>query len=275
MKNKITIYLKRKRLQIIEHIIAKKRLILKSRKLSHKDSDNTRIICYGDSVTNATEIQKGKDFSTLLQDMIQENLVNNKINKKKEYKKVKVVKEGIEGVTTYYGLKYLNKIYSYKPNIVFINFFLNDIDVLDIKNNRIINKTDYRTLKKSMREIVRKIHKNLPNIKIIFWGPTSFTEKSYNKGLHIEKNSYFSKQLLIKQKNYVTKIKKIIKEINRNLSNTQNKSKKKIYFCDIYNYFYENRDKLISSDGIHPNEKGHKVIAKKLFEFIKKLDLIY
>lgn len=46
--------------------------------------------------------------------------------------------------------------------------------------------------------------------------------------------------------------------------------KEEINFLDVYNVFKKNKENLLSKDGVHPNEKGYKLIADNVKPIVEK-----
>lgn len=238
--------------------IAKKRLLIRNHKEKNiennkeqidKKNQEVRILLYGDSVTNADYLDERYSFYRLLENMI------NYDKKNSDGKTAKIIKKGIDGVTSYYGVQLIRQELSrYKPDIIFINFFLNDMDALAVINEKIITKLTKNDEEKVLRNMINKIITTLPKTRIVFWGPTLVT-----KGYLAHYDEKTEEEILNVQKDFVTMLRTIMKRFKE----------EGIDYIDINDSLDET---CIMRDGIHPNKKGHKIIAKQIYDyFIKHL----
>lgn len=239
----------RTKLKFFEYISAKKEIKRLKDNCNFKDEVNinpnelTVLFC-GDSITNATKIN-GR-FSDLI------------IEKLRRIKKVKTITLAKDGVTSYYGVEIIKAALNrFKPNLIIINFFANDMDYLCKLNKRVITKLEAEESLKSTFRIISTIKERLPYTKIIIWGPTP-TNEDYLREKRL------SIHMMNIHDNYEAKLNIII---IKNISKM--KEMTGIYYVSVYNKL--KNKKYMKQDGIHPNEDGHKVISKLIFEKIKEI----
>lgn len=119
-----------------------------------------------------------------------------------------------------------------------------------------INKIKKELFKQNLSKIIKKAKKITSNI--IFIGLTQTNEEK-SCPIPWNDNSYYYNRF---QKEYNEVLKEICKEEN-------------VGFVEVITNF-ENAiaDNLLDSDGLHPNDKGHEIIFKKLLDYLSKNKLI-
>ena len=106
-----------------------------SLKVKNLNSQGRTIVCFGDSITYGAGSSKGKDYPSILSDMIK-----NDYAKKNLFSKLKVINAGLSGDTTEGALKRIDKdVLSKDPYLVVIEFggndFLKGIPLEETMNN--------------------------------------------------------------------------------------------------------------------------------------------
>lgn len=231
-----------------------------------KSNNSLRILCLGDSTTFGVGIIESKDtYCSQLKKLIEEDKGLN----------VEVINAGVPGYTSFQGLNSLKiKFSNYTPDIVITYFGNNDASSLFHKMDKNINvfpeafaKT-YNFLENSI------IYKNLRNVYLdkVYARKYKFVNRvspgDYKKNLlEIENvtNSWGGKTFFIAPVYFdnedITKIKKILKSMHIDKENT-------IYLESYFNLTKYTLEELFFDD-CHPTIKGHKLIAKAIFEKIE------
>ncbi len=212
------------------------RIETRSIDLKQMDFFSPRIVCFGDSVTFGWNVRYEDSYPSQLEKLLTKDL-----------SKIKVINSGIGGNTIIDANKRLDKdVASFKPDIVIINFGLNDGMISGSTPN-----VDIKDFEKYYDDLIKKL--KLYDFKIIILGinPVSglFPEK--------ENESFREKQRTIYEI-YNEKILEIAKNNN-------------FEYINLWEAFNEEAESIeyIQTDGIHPNEKGLKLIAELVCEKIK------
>jgi|SRR3989339_319528 len=140
-----------------------------------------------------------------------------------------------------------------KDKIIIFGVGGNDASYSTIKKDNKINKTDFEANLIKIIEKAKKITNNL-----LFVGLIQHNEKKSCPIPWSKTSFYYNKY----QKEYNEIIKTIC-------------LKYKIGFLDVINEFEDPvKNDLLDSDGLHPNDKGHKIIFEKLTAYLTKNKLI-
>ncbi|MGC4020885.1 MAG: arylesterase [Cyclobacteriaceae bacterium] len=146
-------------------------------------------------------------------------------------KKVKVINAGLSGETSAGGLGRIDWVLR-EP----IDFFVLELGANDGLRGLPLDQT-----KKNLQAIIDKVKEKYPKAKIVL------------AGMMVPPNL---------GKAYTDEFKKIYPDLA-----TKNK-------CELFPFLLEGvggDEKLNQRDGIHPNEEGHKIIAKNLAAFFQKI----
>jgi len=166
----------------------------------------------------------------------------------KYYPDMPVVNSGVNGNRTNVIIDNMReRVYQYNPSKVFILIGINDI--LDDK--------DASDISNSIREIVDGIQDNRPYAEIYVESlyPINNTE---NEKIDLEMVNVLRDNDKIKNIN--KEIKKMCKE-------------KKVTYIDLYSLLVDDNDQLnidYTTEGLHLNNEGYKVVTDELMKYIKK-----
>ena len=162
---------------------------------------------------------------------------------KKYFPKHNIINSGIGGNFTTDILNDLDsRVYKYNPDKVFLLIGINDIKFSDLSDDEIINNIEL---------ITSSIKEELPNVKIYI---QSIYPINYDK----------NKELLSSKDN--ERIQNINKEI-KNICKDNNYTYINMYdSLEIFNQLF----KYYTTDGIHINRVGYRVITMKLFRYINE-----
>jgi len=161
---------------------------------------------------------------------------------------------GIDGETIERLLKrFETECRAREPNIIIINIGINDSQYNSQKNSF---RVSFRKFKKNLDYLIAKGKNFTPKIIIIGLLPIDESSaRPFLRGLH---RYYTNKD----RKKYNEGVKLAAEENN-------------ILFIDLFESWIKiNYKKLLTSDGIHPNSKGHQKIFEKVKEVLVKNKLI-
>lgn len=171
--------------------------------------------------------------------------ITNYYNLEKYYDGYKVVNSGVCGDQTDDILKDLNsRAYIYNPSAIFLLVGTNDLEY-EKSNEEIIE---------NIKNIVKKLNKNLPNAKV-------YLESIYP--INNTNDKKINKSLVGKRDN------KRIVEINKELKKYCNN--KNCVYIDIYNLLKDKNNNLkleYAADGLHISNEGYEVITKELKKYM-------
>jgi lysophospholipase L1-like esterase len=222
---------------------------------------NPRIVCFGDSVTFGWNIRYDLSYPYLLEK-----------NLEGKYPEVKVINCGVGGNTITDASARIEKdVLSYKPNLVIINFGLNDgmlkkqagnaqttAESLYYKKDSsyFLPQVNISDFDKRYRQIINLFKDN--NISVLVLGMSPVTDN-----FPVGQGSDFQK----KQKDvylvYNERIRKIAAEST-------------LDFLNIWKIFSSQRfqDEYIQPDGIHPNEAGQELISESIFKYLNENNIL-
>ncbi|MEZ6039205.1 MAG: GDSL-type esterase/lipase family protein [Planctomycetaceae bacterium] len=222
--------------------------------LSAEDADQLTIVTFGDSTTAVRG--ELKIYANVLQDELP-----------KDGLAVRVINAGVGGHHTDNARKrFENDVLSQKPNIVVIQFGINDAAVDVWKDppatESRVSLTDYE---KNLRHFVRTLVDRRTRVVLMTPNPLRWTPKMremYGKPPYLPNNvDGFN----VKLASYA--------EAVRQVARTEG-----VPLIDVYQRFEEfgtidgqSVDDLLL-DGIHPNEKGHRLVADLLKEVLLKTE---
>lgn len=229
--------------------------------MSIKDTYN--FLLYGDSISKGVVYDEEKEryvtikdsYAALLQDKLNGILYN----------------AGKFGNTIIRGMSRLqNDVLKTKPDIVVVEFGGNDCDFNweEVANDPIgehLPKTDFNLFQSSLRDLVSSLKKN--NIIPVLMSLPPIDADRYFKWIS-KYNDSMGKNIL-KWLGSVNKIYWWQEKYNSAVINIAQETD--TVWIDVRGAFLQTPDytKLICKDGIHPNTEGHRVIANKIFEFVK------
>lgn len=225
--------------------------------------DTYNFLLYGDSISKGVMYDEEKEryvtitdsYAALLQDKLKGMLYN----------------AGKFGNTIIRGMSKLpTDLIKTKPDIVVVEFGGNDCDFdwEEVANNPLgehLPKTDFNLFQSSLKDLVISLKKN-NIIPVLMSLPPIDADRyfkwvsKYNdsKGKNILKWLGSVNKIYWWQEKYSAAVVNVAQETGTIL-------------IDVRNAFLQTPDytKLICKDGIHPNLDGHRVIADKIFQFIK------
>ena len=213
-------------------------------------NNSTKVVFLGDSITQAAESEEGegtyKGFITSLRENVSQE--------------VELINKGIGGnKVSDLLLRYNDDVLKLKPNIVFIYIGINDV----------WHKYDWGTgsdidiYEKGLRKIITDI--KAVGAKIILCTPTVIGEnngefKLINNFKDIDTMEIMNKDLDA----FSDVVRNLSSEFNTDLLDLRKKFKE---------YISENNDQnmpkgILTSDGVHLNNEGNKLIADEMIKFL-------
>jgi lysophospholipase L1-like esterase len=213
------------------------RIETRSINLKQIDLFSHRIVCFGDSVTFGWNLNYENSYPSQLEQLL-----------KKDFSQIKVINSGIGGNTIIDANKRFDKdVLNFKPDIVIVNFGLND-GMIAVNAPNI----DIKDFENYYNDLIKKLQSG--DLKIIILGINPVTELFPEN----ESESYRKKQREIYEI-YNEKIFEIARKNN-------------LAYINLWEEFNKDTDleEYIQIDGIHPNEKGSNLIAELIYEIIKK-----
>ena len=175
--------------------------------------------------------------------------ITERYNFKKYLPNHNIINSGIGGNLTTNILDDLDtRVYKYKPDKVFLLIGTNDIIYSDLSDKEIAN---------NIKLIITSIKKELPKTKIYVQSIYPVNYKKYNK-------IYNGNSLSKNNNKRIKNINKLIKTIC---------SKNKCTYVDMYDsleIFSDTLFKYYSTDGLHINKIGYKLITIKLLKYINE-----
>ena len=212
------------------------RIETRSINLKQIDLFSPRIVCFGDSVTFGWNLKYEYSYPSQLEKLLV-----------KDFSQIKVINSGIGGNTIIDANKRLEKdVANFKPDVVIINFGLNDGMISgSVPNIAIKDFENY------YNDLIKKL--KLSDLKIIILGINPVTE------LFAEKENENSRK---KQREIYEIYNEKILEIAKNNN---------LEYINLGEAFNKEADpqEYIQADGIHPNKKGLSLIAELVYEKIK------
>lgn len=227
-----------------------------------------RIITLGDSFTFGSYVSTKDNWTELL-----ENKLNSEL-KCKNINKFEVINLGVKGYDIQYSVeRFKLRGRKYNPDLVL--WFLKGDDFQQI----------YELLKEKVQKIEKeeKIDKN--SVDFYFKGDVAYP--SYTKATRQLEKELGKKKLLMLQARYLNMINKYYNgplviftfssesKTYKDLIKKFNKERRNGYFFDgIVNLYNPSIKKLFTFPDRHPNQKGHKIIAENVFNYLTKNKII-
>ena len=213
-------------------------------------TNSTKVVFLGDSITQQAENSEGegtyKGFITSLRENVS--------------KEVELINKGIGGnKVSDLLLRYNDDVLKLKPNIVFIYIGINDV----------WHKYDWGTgsdidiYEKGLRKIITDI--KAVGAKIILCTPTVIGENSGEFKLNNNFKDIDTMEIMNKDLDaFSDVVRNLSSEFNTELLDLRKKFKK---------YISENNDQnmpkgVLTSDGVHLNNEGNKLIADEMIKFL-------
>ena len=213
-------------------------------------NNSTKVIFLGDSITQAAESEEGegtyKGFITSLRENVSQE--------------VELINKGIGGnKVSDLLLRYNDDVLKLKPNIVFIYIGINDV----------WHKYDWGTgsdidiYEKGLRKIITDI--KAVGAKIILCTPTVIGENSGEFKLNNNFKDIDTMEIMNKDLDaFSDVVRNLSSEFNTDLLDLRKKFKE---------YISENNDQnmpkgVLTSDGVHLNNEGNKLIADEMIKFL-------
>ncbi|GIO85853.1 lipase/acylhydrolase [Paenibacillus faecis] len=218
----------------------------------------------GDSISKGVIYDEVKNKYVLLEDNYV-SLLQNKL-------KGAVRNTARFGNTLIKGMANLRKdVMKDKPNIVLIEYGGNDCDfnwneIADNPNGEHRPKTDFNLFEKMLTEAVQFLKSQ--QITPVLMSLPPLNADSYFKW--VSRNNPDAEKNILQWLGSVTKIYWWQERYNSTILKVSELTKTK--FIDVRGAFLEHPDftQFLCSDGIHPNQAGHKIISDKVLEFIRQ-----
>jgi len=202
----------------------------------------TNFLFFGDSITYGEYDGVYGGWVDILKRFYHSEYNNKKINE------VNIFNLGIGGETTFGLLKRLivevEARKSPNGNLIFISYGANDLAYIGGVQKVVPNQ-----FKNNLRKAISIAQKFTDKIYLLSILPIS---DSIN-GIETSTGKIRSNENIIK-------FNKIIKEVSSNNS---------IIYIDLYSAFLDNKEELLSDDGVHPNEKGYLLISSFVKQYMK------
>ncbi|RCX20675.1 lysophospholipase L1-like esterase [Fontibacillus phaseoli] len=175
------------------------------------------------------------------------------------------------GNTLIKGMSNLKKdVLKDKPNIVLIEYGGNDCDfnwneIADNPDGEHSPKTDFNMFEKMLTEAIHFLKSQ--QITPVLMSLPPLNADNYFKW--VSKNNPEAEKNILKWLGSVTKIYWWQERYNSTILKVSEMTKTK--YIDVRGAFLEHPDytKFLCSDGIHPNQAGHRIICEKVLEFVK------
>lgn len=175
------------------------------------------------------------------------------------------------GNTILRGIERLQRdVLKNKPDIVLIEFGGNDCDfdwqeIADNPYGEHKPKTDFAVFKIHLKELIRTLE-NVNITPVLMTLPPLDPDRYFK---WISKNNVEIGKNILKWLGSVNKIYWWQERYNSAIISIAEETKTRL--IDVRSAFlnYPDFRQFICADGIHPNEKGHEIIANKIYEYIK------
>ncbi|MCM3042492.1 SGNH/GDSL hydrolase family protein [Paenibacillus motobuensis] len=157
-----------------------------------------------------------------------------------------------------------------KPNVVLIEYGGNDCDfnwneIADNPDAEHSPKTDFNTFEKMLTEAIEYLRKQ--QITPILMNLPPLNADKYFKW--VSRSNPDAEKNILRWLGSVTKIYWWQERYNSTILKVSEMTKTK--YIDVRGAFLQHPDftKFLCSDGIHPNQEGHRIISEKVLEFVK------
>ena len=213
-------------------------------------NNSSKVVFLGDSITQAAESEEGegtyKGFITSLKENVGQEM--------------ELINKGISGnKVPDLLLRYKNDVLDLKPNIVFIYIGINDVwHKYDWGSG-----TDIDIYENGLRKIISEI--KTTGAKIILCTPTVIGENNGEFKLNNNFKDIDTMEIMNKDLDaFSDVVRNLSSEFNTDLLDLRKKFKE---------YISENNDQnmpkgVLTSDGVHLNNEGNKLIADEMIKFL-------
>lgn len=226
------------------------------------EKDSYNFVLYGDSISKGVVYDECKEKYVILEESFP-NLLQHKLKG--------VVHNAAKFGNTIIRAagKLQNDVLKKKPDIVIIEFGGNDCDFKweEIAGNPSGNhlpNTDYNTFQKSLKSLI-ELFNNTGIIPVLMTIPPLDADRYFR---WISKNSQAVGSKILEWLGSVSKIYWWQERYNSAILNIAQETKTR--WIDVRSAFLKQPDfrQFLCIDGIHPNDKGHKLIAEKIMNYI-------
>jgi len=230
-----------------------------------KENNNSinKIVCFGDSTTDASYVNTDEDFSFAYKDLkVYSDLLQEEF-KRLFSQSVEIINSGVSGDTTLDAkLRFQKDVLDHNPDMVIIQFGVNDQSIRqDIGLTKaIISIEDFAY---NILFFISRIRKITPNILLMTPGLILWRD-------HF-KSKYFESPYDINSKLGLSNNLPEYVEVLRNIALKEN-----IALIDVFkeetklSQLDNNALNNMLPDGLHPSSEGHKFIANLILKHIKK-----
>lgn len=226
------------------------------------EKDNYNFVLYGDSISKGVVYDENREKYVLL-DESYPNLLSSKLKG--------VVHNAAKFGNTIIRAagKFQNDVLKKKPDIVVIEFGGNDCDfkweeIAENPSGIHLPNTDFNVFQKSLKSLIDTL-KSTGIIPVLMTIPPLDAERYFK---WISKNSAAVAEKILAWLGSVSKIYWWQERYNSAILSIAQETKTR--WIDVRSAFLGAPDfrQFLCIDGIHPNDKGHKVIAEKIMEYI-------
>ena len=209
--------------------------------MAYRRETKKRIIFFGDSIT-----EQGKGMLGFI------SIINRQIEAEDLVKKYQTIGAGISGNRVYDLLfRIENDVLSKSPNITVVYIGINDV-WCKIRNGTGLDIDRYE---KFYRAVIVKLLAS--NSKIILCTPSVIGEKQNGQNEQDEDLNL-----------YCDVVRKLAKEYSLQLCDLR-----EAFVSHLQQFNYENLiEGILTTDGVHLNEEGNKLVAIRLWDAIKQVD---
>jgi len=225
--------------------------------------DTYNIVLYGDSISKGVVYDEQRKKYIVLDECFPA-LLQNKL-KGAIYNVAKFGNTIIKAIG-----KFPNEVLKKNPDVVIIEFGGNDCDFdwEQIAENPLGThnpKTDFNAFQKLLKNLIETLDKN--GITPVLLTLPPIDADRYFKW--ISRNSAVMGEKILKWLGSVSKIYWWQERYNSAILSIANETKTRL--IDIRSTFLKHPDfrEFLCIDGIHPNRQGHRIIADKIYEYIK------
>lgn len=232
------------------------------------EKDSYNFVLYGDSISKGVVYDESKEKYVLLEESYP-NLLQSKL-------------KGVVHNAARFGNTILraagklqNDVLKKKPDIVIIEFGGNDCDfkweeIADNPQGNHLPNTDFNIFQKSLKSLI-ELFNSTGIVPVLMTIPPLDADRYFK---WISKNSSAAGSKILEWLGSVSKIYWWQERYNSAILNIAQETRTR--WIDIRSAFLRQPDfrQYLCIDGIHPNEKGHRLIAEKIMNYIS-LDYKY
>jgi len=211
--------------------------------------DGQTVLFYGDSITACH--REPEDYTSLGQGFV--SLFANRLLAREPEKNIRVLNQGIGGNTVQHLLtRCYDDVIDLMPDYVFILIGINDVvRYMDSIPSLHASPEKY---KETYAKLIQELQYYLPATRIILMEPFYLSRGIYPQGTYRE-------QLFSLLQQYIDRLHEVSAEMALPL----------IKLSECFQHIFEYQPSaLFSADKIHPNIKGHMIIAEAVFQHLFK-----